>query len=160
MFKCIFIKRKLYDYLDNSLCEPEKNGVERHLKTCSACQDRLNKMADLLALAKQKVMPEFSKDFWHNFHVGLDEKLNARLVSPLIFKPNLSWRLAPALALSLVLVSVLTGSFYFYYKSHFLSKSDLALIDEVSLLEEVMPEAGFDTEEDIYITEEFNQLST
>lgn len=155
MFKCIFIKRKLYDYLDNSLSEKERIKVKEHLEICPVCQKRLNQMSDLIGLVKNKSLPQPSEDFWHNFGIELDKKLNTRLIPPFNFKPNLSYRLKPALVLPLVSIVILALSLYLYFygRSPFINRSDLALVDEISLLEEVNPELSLNHAEDAYIEE-------
>ena len=116
MIRCIFIKKKLYDYLDNSLSELEKDKINRHLGRCPSCQKELKKIESLLEIARQKEVPQPSDEFWHNFTTGLDRKLNQRLVPPFRFRPNLSLRLKPVFAYASLLVAILTlGVFLNFY---------------------------------------------
>ena len=142
MISCIFIRKKLYDYLDNSLSEVDRDKIEKHLQLCSVCQKRLDQMNKVIELARTKKSPQLSEDFWHNFQIELDRKLNKRLVPELRFKTHLSYRLKPALVYASTLVVILFIGLYIhlYSTSAIFTKSDLALINEISLLEEVTSE--------------------
>lgn len=155
MFKCILIRRKLYDYLDDSLSERERASVKEHLKSCSVCRKRLEQMGVLLNLAKSRKTPQPKQDFWHNFKIELDRKLNSRLVPPFDFRPNLSYRLKPVLVLTLVSVIILvTGlSMYFYSKPIHLAQSDSSIVDEIDLLEELDTEISLNHDENAYMDE-------
>lgn len=157
MFSCIFIKRKLYAYLDNALSEIEKIKVKKHLDICLSCQEKLSQMADIIDLAKNRKIPQPSEDFWHNFKIELDRKLNTRLVPEFSFQRNLNYHLRPVFVYASVLVFILAMSLYLYYKPTYLTRSDLDLINEVNLLEEVTSDASLNHSEDMYI-EELNLL--
>jgi predicted anti-sigma-YlaC factor YlaD len=147
MIRCIFIKKKLYDYLDDSLSELDKDKVKRHLERCFSCRKRLEQIDTLLALAKQKNIPQPSDEFWHNFQIGLDRKFRIR--------PSLSLRLKPVFAYASLLVAILTlGVFLNFYTSPtLLSKTDLALVNEISMLEELTQETYLNHSEEAYIEE-------
>jgi anti-sigma factor RsiW len=155
MIRCIFIKKKLYDYLDDSLSELDKDKVKRHLERCFSCRKRLEQIDTLLALAKQKNIPQPSDEFWHNFQIGLDRKLNKRLAPEFRIRPSLSLRLKPVFAYASLLVAILTlGVFLNFYTSPtLLSKTDLALVNEISMLEELTQETYLNHSEEAYIEE-------
>lgn len=150
MLGCILRRRKLYEYLDNSLSEIERLKVGKHLNNCPPCRKKLNQMQSLIDLVKNKKTPEPSEDFWHKFRVELDANLNSRLVAPFNFKPQLNWRLRPALAISLASVIILTGIYLFSHgRPLLLADADADLVEEIDLLEELSPDSSFTLNEDI-----------
>ena len=165
MWKCIFMKRKLYDYLENSLSEIDGMEVKEHLAICPTCQRCLSQMRSLIDLAKNKMTLQPSEDFWHNFRIELDRELNARLVPEFSFKTKLGHRLKPVLLYASVLIIILTTSLYFYNRYQSLNSPDIALVNDISLLEEVTSETSLNHNEDAYIEEldllyELNQNPT
>ncbi len=149
MFKCMFIKRKLYDYLEGDLRENERSQVKQHLDACSFCRARFNQAAELIKAAADKTIPSLSQRFWDDFRVGLDDRLNRRLVSPFKFKPVRAWNLKPVLALALILMFISAGGIYKHYsKSYFYADADAQLIDEAVLLAELDPGSGLDIDDD------------
>jgi len=141
MFRCIFIREKLYDYQDNSLSELEKSKVEEHLKDCPDCSKRLFQMKELLTLVEHKNIPKPSEDFWHKFKIELDDKLNARLVTPLKLKPVSVLGLKPELAITLVSVFLVIIALGVHLRNKvIIANSDTQLLDEISILEEIKPE--------------------
>lgn len=160
MFKCMFIKRKLYDYLEGGLREKERSRVKEHLDACNLCRRRFNQTAKLIEAAADKTLPSLSPRFWHDFRVELDEKLNRRLVTPFKFEPLVARSLKPALVLALILMFILGGSLYKHYsKSYFYADADAQLIDDATLLDEVDPESGLNSDEDVYL-HYLDQIST
>ncbi len=144
MIQCIFIRRKLYDYMENSLSQAASVKVKRHLECCAVCREKLEAMAQLIQAVEQKTAPQPSEEFWEGFKAGLHQKLNARLSpslrQPLLdLKPKLSLR--PAYGFLAFLVIVLGISVYLRYNNLlYFNASDTAIINEVSLLEELNPD--------------------
>ena len=155
MIRCIFIKKKLYDYLDNSLSELEKDKVKRHLERCLSCQGKLKQMQSLLELTRQKEVPQPSDEFWHNFTTGLDRKLNQRLVPQFKIRPNLSLRVKPVFVYASLLVVILTLGIFlnFYTSPTLLNRADLVLVNEIIMLEELTQEAYLNHSEEAYVEE-------
>ncbi len=146
MIQCIFIRRKLYDYMENSLSQSASAKVKQHLECCAVCRGKLEAMAKLIQSVEEKIAPQPSEEFWKGFKVGLRQKLNERL-SPslgqpeLDLKPKLNYFLKPAYVVPAFLVIVLAISFYLRYNNLvYFNASDTAIINEVSLLEEVSPD--------------------
>ncbi len=98
MLKCLFIRKRLYDYFDDSLSGKNKAMVKSHLDICSGCRQRLKEIESIVGLAAEKKAPEPGEGFWHNFRVDLDRRLNQELVSPIIIKGGLKYHLKPAFA--------------------------------------------------------------
>ncbi|MDD5730562.1 MAG: zf-HC2 domain-containing protein [Candidatus Omnitrophica bacterium] len=144
MLKCFFIKRKLYDYLDNSLSETQRIGVKEHLARCRSCKEELNRMHGVIGLTRSKPSPVPSEDFWSKFNIELDEKLNNILVAPAAFKPKRKFLLKPALVMPVVSMIIIAIGMYFLLNNKTVSRSghsESELINEILLLEEVSPEA-------------------
>lgn len=139
MLKCFLMRKKLYEYLENNLSARENVRVKNHLQTCAACQNQLNQMNAVLELAKAKKTPQIQEDFWRDFNTGLDKKLNALLVPGFKTMPALRFQFKPLLVYASVSVFVLAAavSVYFYPRMKIMGNSELALIDEISLLDEL-----------------------
>lgn len=146
MIQCIFIRRKLYDYLESSLSQAAAAKVKQHLECCAVCRGKLEAMAKLIQAVEQKAAPQPSEEFWEGFKTGLQQKLNARLSpslgQPLLdLKPKLNYFLRPAYVVPAFLAIVLAISFYLRYNNPvYFNASDTEIINEVSLLEEVSPD--------------------
>lgn len=155
MFKCIFIKKKLYDYLDSCLSQADRTRVEKHLAICPDCDRLLGRMSRVIELAKNKKIPEPQEAFWYDFKTGLDRKLNARLLPEFDFKPKLKINLRPAFAYASVLILILAMGTYFYTQKKPLqfSQSDADLVNELELLEEVSQDTALNHDEKAYIDE-------
>lgn len=151
MFKCIFVKKKLYDYLDGSLSEKAKDMVKNHLQVCVACKEKTEQMKLVLSLAKDKSVVHPTEEFWHTFTTGLDQKLNERLVPPYNLKPALGLRFKPALAASLVSIFliVMSVSLHLYNRQQLFNRSVSALVEEITSFEEVSQEIVSSNGEDV-----------
>jgi len=161
MFECLFVKRKLYDYIDNSLSEEEKIRVKAHLDVCLDCQGKIKQMESLIRQSQRKNIPQPSDDFWHNFKTELDQKLNQKLVPEFNLKTRFSYRLKPAFAFSLasVIIVVITMYFYLHSRPVFLAKEDTDLIEEMNFWEEIAPGSLLNGNEEVII-EEMESLSS
>lgn len=156
MLRCLFIRHKLYDYLENSLSELDKIKVENHLGICNNCKERLGQIRSILDLASQRKSPQPNSEFWHNFKLELDRRLNENLIPPITFERRLVYRLRPAFAYIFILIFFLTIGNYLY-KRPFSRLPNIAqdedLIDETLTLDEL--EEGLESEhnEDAYTEE-------
>jgi len=139
MIKCFFIRRKLYDYLDNALSDSDSDKVKLHLASCVSCRSQSERIARIIEVTEKKVTPQVSDEFWKNFKAGLYTKIAQRLVPVEEAKPQVNYWLRPAWMLSTALVIVLTVNFYFRSNSLYVSNSDAAIVNEAILLEEVSP---------------------
>ncbi len=157
MLRCLFLRRKLYDYIDNSLSEIDRIRVNRHINLCDKCKERLNKIRTILDLAVQRKSPRPTDEFWYNFKIDLDRRLNEKLATPIILKQRLTYRLKPALAYTLILIFILTIGIYFHKEhrplKHLAQAEYDTLVDEIILLEEVSEAVDLDDYEDSYIEE-------
>ena len=156
MFRCIFIKRKLYDYLDNGLSETDKVEVKGHLDGCNKCSQHLGRLKNILDAASERKAPWPNTEFWHNFRIELDRKLNEKLVGPVTLKPRLSYRLKPAFTCALTLIFILALGNYFYKNRtspHLRVTQDEGLVDELDALDDVDETAAFDSSGDSYMDE-------
>lgn len=153
MLKCLFMKRKLYDYLEDSLSGIDKIKVKRHLDSCSRCNQSLSQMKNIIALASEEKSCKPNAEFWHNFQVELDRKLNEKLVPPLKTQTALTYRLRPLFAYAAILLFILATGSFFYKKPHHLAFRQIArdeeLADEWEALEEVT-ESELSQDKDIY----------
>jgi hypothetical protein len=155
MFGCIFLKRKLYDYLEDDLPEAEAAKLKKHVQACPTCQKRMLEISRLLAMAKTKNMPEVSDDFWHDFSIKLDERLNAQLVPELKTKALAKYRPQPVFAFASVMIVFLLASalFYFLHRPVFFSSSEKSLLNDAAVLEELSGEPLLNGSEEDYLDE-------
>lgn len=156
MFRCLFIQKKLYDYLEKDSSEKETRRIKAHLDICPLCQRRLREIEAVLRLARDKKAPELAEGFWHDFKTDLERRLNAQLVPEFKLKPRLSYRLRPILVYASVLIIILGIGIYRLNLSERglrLAQSEEELIDEASVLDELAPELSFNHNEDAYIDE-------
>lgn len=156
MFKCMFIRRKLYDYLDGSLSEMDKIAVGEHLDVCDNCRVRFGQMKNIVELAGQKSKPEPDEKFWHNFRIGLDRKLNEALIPPVKTERRMSFGLKPAFAYVAMLVVVLSIGAYLYkfpYRTQVRATQEEELVKEALLLDDLGGSFRLNGEEDAYLEE-------
>ncbi|MEW6101895.1 MAG: zf-HC2 domain-containing protein [Candidatus Omnitrophota bacterium] len=156
MFSCIFIKRKLYDYLDHALSGNAAARVRKHIDACPACRGQLEEMRVIVEMAGQKRAPEPNGEFWHKFQVDLDRKLNERLVTPVDVKKKRAMRLVPAYAYAGVLAFLVIMSGYLYPYITF-PRQDRELVAEIISLDTVDNEFVM-TDSEEAITQEVNIL--
>lgn len=114
MLKCFLMRKKIYEYLDNSLSDVDTIRVKKHLETCGECREKFERMKSIIALAAEKKAPVPDNEFWHKFQVDLDSKLNEKLVLPAAVKRRPAFRYRPAVAYvsTLLFVFVLGISLY------------------------------------------------
>lgn len=142
MLKCLFIKRKLYDYLDNSLSDIDRIKVKAHLDVCSNCRERLSQIRSIIDLAANKCVPEPDNEFWHNFRIDLDRKLNEKLIPPIRIEHKLRYHLRPVFAYVGALIFILViGIGNYVYKRPYANLTRIAqdedLINEISTLDDL-----------------------
>lgn len=157
MLKCFFTRRKLYDYLDNTLCLSDSAKVKRHLDVCPDCRKKLGGLVDLLELAKNKKSPQVPDGFWHSFKVGLDQKLNQRLIPEFNFKAASARKLNTVWAFSLASLCILVISVSLFFNLHtrplLLTQSEAELAEEAILLDELDSAVELNHNEDAYLDE-------
>ncbi len=156
MFKCYFIKRKLYPYLDNTLNPQDLNYVKEHLSHCHNCRVKLERMAGLIKAAQSVRPPELDSGSWHDFKVELDRKLNARLVPEFKLKRGLVYQLRPVLVYASVLIFIIGLWAYKIESQYKMLKTAYtydSLEDEASMVDELAPEMNLNHDEDSYIDE-------
>lgn len=161
MLKCIRFKRKLYDYLEDSLSQADRLKVKGHLDACPGCREKAAQIKAILECASAKNIPQPDKEFWQDFKVELDKKLNDELVGHLTLKPRPVFLLRPAFAYAAVLIFFLItiGSLYkFRFPAPLqFAQNDDELIDELTeeavTLEELGESAVLDQDEDAYLEE-------
>ena len=157
MLKCILMKRKLYDYADDGLPETAKLKVKNHLDACHNCRERLSQIKAILDFSGPKNIPQPKEEFWHNFKIDLDRKLNDTLVGPFTFKPLPRFWLKPALAYAVLSVFFLAIAASLYKFPHpaalRLAQNDDELIEEAIALDELGEALELDHDEDAYLEE-------
>lgn len=139
MIRCLLMKKKLYEYLDGGLTLTERLKVETHVAACSKCRTRLQELKNILAQVAQQPVLQPHADFWHNFKIDLDRKLNARLTPEFSFERRLRYQLRPAAAYASILIFVLIIGLYFLKGPSLFqpwAKDDESLIEEALALDE------------------------
>lgn len=124
MKSCKKIKTLMVPALYNELPETEKNILQGHLKTCPGCSAEHEKLIALMGVMDKRQRPQMSEDFWDNYYLQVEEKIEAAKEEekPLIktgwrrqrignFDFSRRWVLYPAAALAIVLVSIGIGQF-------------------------------------------------
>ncbi len=161
MFKCFFIKRKLYSYLDDVLSPENLRFVKNHLNDCSSCRAELEKMEGLVKAAQSIQVPQLNNEAWHDFKVDLDRKLNARLVPEFKLKRGLGYQLRPVLVYASVLIFVF--GLWIYQAKINSTKANIMyayddIVNNINFLDELDQGLNLNHDEDAYI-EEINLLS-
>ncbi len=95
---CEQIEKLLYLYWDNQLSKEEKDKVEEHIKSCSACSKKLTDLKLVQTQAKSTPVPEPPQTYWENFAWRVKHRIEQ--------KP----RLGPAGRLSFLLGAILSYS--------------------------------------------------
>jgi len=119
MKSCKKIRTLMVNALYNELSETEKNIFQTHLKTCPGCSAEYKKLTALMGVMDKRQRPNMSEDFWDNYYLQVEEKIEAAKEEekPLIktgwrrqrirnFDFRRRWVLYPAAALAIVLVSI------------------------------------------------------
>jgi hypothetical protein len=147
MLECISIKKKLYEYVDDTLSEADKERIRVHLEACSSCSRRVEQMRIVIGLAENKQVSYPQDEFWHKFGTELDAKLNDKLVAPFESKPAIGFKLRPALLVPVLSVVIVALGLSFFYR---MSGTENSLVNDIALLEEMGPEAIFMSPEEAY----------
>ncbi len=139
MLKCFFLSKKIYEYLDNSLSDPDSIRVKNHLVVCGKCRNKFERMNSIIAVASGKKTPVPDSEFWHKFQIDLDAKLNEKLVRPSAVKRGPAFRFRPAVAYvsTLLFVFVLGISLYRKPSVSFRIEQDEDLVNGVVELYEL-----------------------
>lgn len=156
MLKCLFIKRKLYDYLENNLSDIDMVKVHSHLDVCHKCNQSLSQIKSILDLASQKKTPEPTEEFWRNFKIDLDRKLNAGLVPPINLERRLSYRFRPVFVCATVLIFILLMGNYLYKNipsNLRYAQENEDVVEETELLDEIGKAEDLNDNEDTYLDE-------
>ncbi|MFA6216823.1 MAG: zf-HC2 domain-containing protein [Candidatus Omnitrophota bacterium] len=144
MIRCLFIKRKLYDYFDNSLSEIEQSKIKEHLDSCAGCRNNLKKIHEVIDTAGSKNIPHPTEEFWNKFQGELDDKLNDVLTPA--YKPGFRERFSIKSVVLVPSVSVLVLVMAVSIQSNHRNSTDRfhqAMLDEMNVLEEVSPATTF-----------------
>ena len=147
MLKCIWLRKKLYDYVDNALNENERVKLANHLESCADCRHRAEDIRGILGVAQSMNTPQPSEEFWHNFQSELDHKLNDQLVPSREERLAVSRKLRPALAFTMLSMLILVFTFGVFTRTAKLprlAQEDKALIEEISSLDDSDQEQLFD----------------
>ena len=150
MLKCLFLRRRLYDYFDDSLSEVDKIKVKEHIDACGDCRSRLSQMQNIIDLSSQKITPKPNDELWHNFKIDLDRSLNEALVKPVRLEHKRIYLSRPAFVyISALMFIFLVGS-YFSQSRRFpvtrIAQED-ALVEDILSLDE-LDEASYVNELD------------
>jgi hypothetical protein len=159
------MRRKLYEHLDNSLPDRDTLAVKGHLEICDKCRVKFEQMKSIVGAAGEKKAPVPNEEFWHNFNIDLDRKLNEKLVRPPVVQHAAIFRVRPAFAYisALLFVCVIAGSFYRKSSIVVYSQQDEDLVDGIVELDELGQTSGLDHNEDAYLEDitlagQLNQL--
>jgi len=152
------MRRKLIDFLGKSLNEEDQLKVRSHLDSCLACRKRIADFSALLRTTAKLQSPDPSQEFWHDFKVDLDKRLNEELLSsasPSVHPlPGTRFIPRPALAYLAVLIFFLVIGASFYRN---LISQDNHLIEEAVTLDEINNSNDSNQSKDAFL-EELNLL--
>jgi anti-sigma factor RsiW len=150
MFRCFFIEKKLYEYLDNTLSEKETIALREHLEVCPRCARSLSEIARVIRWASEIPVPRPGEDFWHNFKAELNYKLNQRSGVSVRNKHVSISRAKLVLAAAFILIVVLAAGalLRFSGKQEAGKDPDMLLIKDIRALEEIT----FDSDPEFHAT--------
>ncbi|MBP7216252.1 MAG: zf-HC2 domain-containing protein [Candidatus Omnitrophica bacterium] len=152
MITCFLLKRKLYDFVEDSLSEKDRSRVQQHIAGCLRCQEKVSQLKHILAAVAKEPAPVGNESFWLNFQHELDEKLTARLLKQQPLPQGALFKLKPAFSFAMVscLVLIIGAILYPRYQNHLRMVQDQALIQQVVVLEDVAEMFSFvDSENEI-----------
>ncbi|MBL7070170.1 MAG: zf-HC2 domain-containing protein [Candidatus Omnitrophica bacterium] len=146
MLRCLFIKRKLYDFVAGELGLKEKAALSRHLQVCSGCRRKAGELKTVFSLAaKREKLPLPDEAFWGKFQVELNKRLDQETGAEFAPEPEArrqmrhSYLFRPVLAYAsvLLLMMVTVFSLYRYYQPKIHAYQDQQIVEEVLFLEEL-----------------------
>jgi len=101
MKKCEDISKQLIAYLDRRANSADRNEVEAHLATCSACHERAEEFRKMFGVLDALPTVEPSLGFDARLHARIAEEPRSRWFGWLVPQPRLAFSMALLLALSL-----------------------------------------------------------
>ncbi len=75
------VQLSLYDYLDGTLDEKQRESVEGHLRSCNACTEDLRRMQEALSLVgrpERTASDARSEEFWATFATAVEGRIQRR----------------------------------------------------------------------------------
>lgn len=75
------VQLSLYDYLDGTLDEKQRESVEGHLRSCNACTEDLRRMQEALSLVgrpERTASDARSEEFWATFAAAVEGRIQRR----------------------------------------------------------------------------------
>jgi len=163
MFKCLFLKRKLFDYATGFLETEKSQSIEKHIEQCSKCQKYVKDVQVITSTASSDDKPFFGEVFWRKFDERLELRLSDeqgvsatdrpwyfKLKPARVFMPRFAF--ASAIAVCLILLILATP-----LKNYFKNISEDELYEMAMIMEDT-GELGLNHDEDAYIEEYLIQL--
>ncbi|MCP5104375.1 MAG: zf-HC2 domain-containing protein [bacterium] len=77
MKNCKKIKELMPDAVNKTLPEEEQKSFQAHLENCARCSGEYKEVEALLSLMNRRHRPEMNEDYWDNFSLRLEEKIDA-----------------------------------------------------------------------------------
>ena len=99
--KCEDVSKQLIAYLDRRANSADRNEVEAHLATCSACHERAEEFRKMFGVLDALPTVEPSLGFDARLHACIAEEPRARWFGWMVLQPRLAFSVALLLALSL-----------------------------------------------------------
>ncbi|HOK80390.1 MAG TPA: zf-HC2 domain-containing protein [bacterium] len=75
---CEQIKKKLVDYVDGNVSEPELNQIQQHFAECQECRKEFETLTEIILSVKSMKIPEHDENFWMMKYPQVIEKAEQR----------------------------------------------------------------------------------
>jgi len=120
MKECKFFQQLIVEDFYSEIDRDEKSKLEKHLEICDNCKIQSEQIPTTLNGMNQYKRPQPSEDFWNNYWINLESKLNKNLsinkklkniFSLIQIKP--SWIYGFATAAAFLIIGIFLGKFYF-----------------------------------------------
>jgi len=131
---CKEIQHKLPEYLEESLSEKIKSGIEKHLKSCTNCQQELTELKSFLSILEKDELELPSANLKFNFDKMLTQEIAENETKAISLKPKTDWKTFIKVAASILIVfsAFLLGK----YQPNTLSSKEKNTAEVLTLLED------------------------
>jgi len=120
MKECKYFQQIMVEDFYNEINPKEKSKLEKHLENCDSCKTQLAQIQSTLNGMNQYKREEPSEEFWNNYWINLESKLDRK--PPFseklkkifaVFQIRPSWIYGFATAAAFLIIGIFLGKFYF-----------------------------------------------
>jgi len=120
MKECKYFQQLIVEDFYSEIDQNEKSKLEKHLESCDNCKMQSEQIPATLNRMNQYKRPQPSEDFWNNYWINLESKLDRKpsfieKLKNIIerFQIKQSWIYGIATAAAFLIIGIFLGKFYF-----------------------------------------------